>query len=220
MRLVLVGGGKVGSYLARELRDAGHLVTVIEPDERRVAELSDAHDLVVFSGDGTDVRLLEAADVGRADWVLGVTGHDEVNLVACQLGRTKGAANVIARLNDPRNRPTFEALDVPVVGVTRLMAQVISREIEIPDLSRVALLGEGQISLVERVVPEGFPTTRLAELDLPTPSILVSVTRDGSVSVPNADTVLAPGDRVLAVTDVECEQAFCDAFDPPGADDG
>ncbi len=213
MRVVLVGGGKVGSYLARELLEAGHVVALIEIDTRRVAELSDIRDLLVFSGDGTDVRLLEAADVDRADWVLGVTGHDEVNLVACQLGGTKGARNLLARLNDPRNRPTFEALGVPVVGVTDLMARVISSEIEVHDLERVALIGGGQVSLVERIVPEGFPAKPLAELDLPVPSILVTVTRGDSVAVPNADTVLEPGDRVMAVTSVENEAAFAEAFD-------
>ena len=215
MRVLLVGGGKVGSYMARELLEAGHVVAVIESDPARLEHLADIRDLLVFGGDGTDVALLKSADVDRADWLLAVTGEDEVNLVACQLATTLGAGAVIARLNDPRNRPTFEALHVPVVAVTDLMASVISREIEVNDLRRVALLGDGQISVVERVVPEGFPATRLAELDLPTPSILVTLTRDGDVTVPNADTVLEAGDMVMAVTSVDCERAFCDAFDAP-----
>jgi trk system potassium uptake protein TrkA len=213
VRVIVVGGGKVGGYLARELRDDGHVVTVIESNARLAERLTDEHDLLVFQGDGTDVRLLEAADVDRADWLLAVTGKDEDNLVACQLATTLGAERVLARLNDPRNRPTFDALDLPVVAVTDLMASMISREIELTTLRRVALLGDGQVSLVERVVPEGFPDTPLAELRFPAPSVLVTVVRHGKVFVPGADTRIEPGDRLLAVTSIDNEQAFCDAFD-------
>lgn len=227
MRMLLVGGGKVGSYLARELRDAGHVVSVIESNPKRSRDLTDESGVLVFEGDGTDVGLLRSADVDRADWLLAVTGRDDSNLVACQLGLTLGAAQVLARLNDPKNRPTFEALDIPTVGVTDLMARVISREVEVTDLSRVAVLGDGQISVVERVVPEGFPDTPLSDLDFPAPSILVTVIRGDQVTVPGAGTVLQAGDRVMAVTTGENERAFCDAFDdhsalvrePPG-DDG
>jgi trk/ktr system potassium uptake protein len=213
VRVIVVGGGKVGAFLARELRDDGHVVTVIEANPRLADQLSDEAGMLVFQGDGTDVRLLDAADVDRADWLLAVTGRDEDNLVACQLAATLGARKVLARLNDPRNRATFEALDLPVVAVTDLMASMISREIELTTLRRVALLGEGQVSLVERVVPDGFPDKPLSDLRFPPPSVIVSVVRDGSVTVPSAATRFVPGDRVLAVTSLENEQAFCDALD-------
>ena len=214
MRVLLVGGGKVGLYLASVLRDADHTVTVIERGEEQARALSDSTKALVLEGDGTDVDLLRAADVDRTDWVLAITGKDEDNLVACQLALTLGAQNVLARLNDPKNRPTFDALDIPVVAVTDLMVQVISREVEldVTDLMRLALLGRGKVSLVEIDIPADTPDQRVVDLELPPPSILVSVVRGDEVIVPQAGTVISAGDRVLAVTPVQNEAALRDTL--------
>lgn len=213
MRMLLIGGGKVGAFLARELDNAGHVVSVIEEDPERALDLSEDTKVLVFHGDGTDVELLSAADVDRADWVLAVTGRDEANLVACQLSSTLGAKRVLARLNNPRNRPTFEALGIPVVAVTDLMAQLISREVEVSDLHRIALMAGGHVSLIERVLDDGFPAIPLHSLDLPQPGVLVAVVRGEEVFVPTGSSMLQAGDRVLAVTSLENEGPLCDRLD-------
>jgi trk system potassium uptake protein TrkA len=209
MRLIIIGGGKVGSYLARELDKAGHTVTVIESDPGRAAAVSESTNALVLLGDATDVRLLEEADVHRADWVLAVTGRDEDNIVACQLTATLGAPRVLARLNDPRNRSTFQALDIPVVAVTDLMVQVISREVktDVGEAVQVALLGRGRVSLLEIEVPEGVSPKKVIDMDLPDRTILVTVMRGDEVLVPGPYTVVESGDRVLAVTNLENEAA-------------
>ena len=214
MRILLIGGGKVGSFLARELERAGHIVSVIEENAQRAQALTEQSRVLVFEGDGTDIALMKAADVDRSDWVLCVTGLDEVNLVACQLALSLGAKRVLARLNNPLNRPTFDALEIPVVAVTDLMAQVISREVEVPDLSRIALIGKGNISLCELEIPDGFPSTPLSGLRLPQPALLVTVMRGDNVWVPVGSTQLEPGDRVTAVTTVANEAALHDALAP------
>ncbi len=213
MRALLIGGGKVGSYLARELDKAGHVVSVIEAVREKAEALAESGRVLVFHGDGTDVGLLKSADVDRANWVLAVTGRDEANLVSCQLATTLGAHRVLARLNDPRNRPTFDALGVPVVAVTDLMAQIISQQVEVGDLQRIALMAGGSVSLIERTLGEGFPATSLNDLSLPQASLIVALIRDGEVTVPTGTTVLHSGDRVLAVTSVHNEAALCEALD-------
>lgn len=207
MRIVIIGGGKVGSYLTRVMREAGHVVAVIEQDAGRAENIAEETEALVLEGDGTDVELLNTAGVDRADWVLAVTGQDESNVVACQLAATLGASRVLARLNNPRNRPTFEALGIPVVAVTDLMVQVISREVEadVGELVRLALLGRGQVSLLEVSIPDDTDEPEVIDLDLPEPSILVTVVRGDKVVVPRANTRLRPGDRVLAVTTVDNE---------------
>jgi trk system potassium uptake protein TrkA len=213
MRVLLVGGGKVGSHLAVGLRDGGHVVSVVEADERRASHLAEEPDILVFRGDGSDVRLMRSAGVERMDWVLAVTGVDEDNLVVCQLAATLGAANVLARLNDPRNAAAFDSLGVPSVSVTDLMAQVLSREIEVADLSRIAITGSGQISIVERLVPDGFTAIALADLDLPPAAVVATLQRGDDVFVPDALTMLRAGDRLTAVTSLASERAFYDLFD-------
>lgn len=205
MRLTLIGGGKVGSFLARELRKGGHVVTVIEEAHRHAQALTDESEVLVLEGDGTDVKLLKAADTGHADWVLAVTGLDEVNLVACQLALTLGAKRVLARLNNPLNRPTFDALDVPVVAVTDLMATLISREVEVSDFKHITMLGRGFISVYEIEIPQDFSPRPVAELRFPPGSLLITVVSGDEVSVPSASTSLRPGDLVTAVSTVELE---------------
>ena len=151
----------------RELAEAGHAVTVAESDAEVARRLAESVDALVLEGDGTSMSLLKAAEVSRADWLLAVTGQDEVNLTACELAETMGAKRVLARLNDPRNRATFDALGIPVVAVTDLISQLISREIDFLHLERIALLARGRISLIEAEVGPHTPPRRVADLGLP-----------------------------------------------------
>lgn len=203
MRITLIGGGKVGSFLAKELFKAGHVVTVIEEAHNHAEALSDDSKVLVLEGDGTDINLLKAADTDRSDWVLAVTGLDEVNLVACQLAMTLGAEHVLARLNNPLNRPTFEALEIPVVAVTDVMATLISREVEVDEFRHITLLGRGEVSVYEIDVPEDVEPVPVAELRLPKGSLLIALVSGDDVSVPTASTILRPGDQVTAVSEVE-----------------
>jgi trk system potassium uptake protein TrkA len=218
--MLLVGGGKVGSFLARELVSEGHFVAVVEPNAERAQSLADDVNAVVIHGDGTDVSVLSAADVADSDWLLAVTGRDEVNLVACQLGSTLGSKHVIARLNAPANRATFEALHIPVVAVTDLMVRVISQEIAAAGLERIALVGRGQVSVLEFEVPDSFPPSEIRTIDLPDPTVLAAVVRGAEVIVPGANTVIGPGDRITAVTSVTQEDALRQVFTARRARDG
>lgn len=205
MRVVLIGGGKVGSYLARELHRGGHVVTVVEQSHKHAEDLTDETQVLVLEGDGTDVELLQSADINRADWALAVTGQDEVNLMACQLAMTLGARHVLARLNNPRNRPTFDALDIPVVAVTDVMANLISREVEVPEFRHITLLGRGEISVYEVDIPPEFEERPIPELRLPKGAVLVALVRGDEVSVPTATTHVRGGDQVTAVSHVDLE---------------
>lgn len=208
----MVGGGKIGGYVAHQLAGSGHGVTVIEQDSRRAQGLVEPGGIVVIQGDGTSVEILRAARSDRADWLLAVTGQDEVNLVACELASTLGARRVLARLNEPRNRSTFAALGIAVVAVTDLIGEVIEREVETHQPERLALLGGGTISLVEADVPEGVEPRRADQLGLPASAVLVAVSSGAETTIPGADTIIRSGDRVVAVTTLDGEPAVRDAL--------
>jgi len=223
VRVVIIGAGKIGRHLARELADAGHAVTVAEIDGEVARQLAESVDALVLEGDGTSMSILKDAEVSRADWLLAVTGQDEVNLTACELAETMGAKRVLARLNDPRNRATFDALGIPVVAVTDLISQLISREIDFFHLERIALLARGRISLIEVEVGPDIPARKVVDLGLPAQTVIVAVTREkdgGEVLVPRGDTVIEPGDRVLAVTSVDHEPEVRAALRRPAAAQG
>lgn len=214
MRVVVIGGGKVGSYLTQGLVSMGHFVAVIEAGQDRAQAVADDIDAVVVHGDGTNVEVLKSVSAHDADWLLAVTGLDEVNFVACQLGKTLGVRQVLARLNNPLNRPTFDALDIPVVGVTDLMVQVMSQEIAISQLERTAVLGKGQLSLCELDIPQEFTPIELQDLDLPSPSLIAAILRGDDAIVPEATTRLLPGDRITAVTTIAQESELHRFFAP------
>lgn len=218
MRSIVIGGGKVGGYLGRALSQVGHTVTVIEQNPKRAQRLADLERVLVIIGDGTEVEVLNKADAARASWVVAVTGHDEDNLVACQIAKTLGAKRVLARLNDPTNAPAFEALDVPVVAVTDMIVEVISHEvqIEVDKLDRVTLLAAGELSLVEVDIPDDAPVRAIKETPLPPKAVLVALLRRGEVYIPHGDTKLRPGDRVLAVTALPEEDELRDALGARG----
>jgi trk system potassium uptake protein TrkA len=215
VRVLIIGGGEVGGYLAGQLLGGGHTVTVVEADATLAESLGESLPALVLHGDGTSIAMLEAAEAARADWLVAVTGRDEENLVACELGATLGARRILARVSDPRNLPTFEALGIPVVAVTDLIGELIEREVDRVRIERVGLFGGGRISLIEVEIEAGLPARRVIDLDLPPRTLLVAVAGEGRAEIPGADTVIRPGDRVLAVTGVDGEPAVRAALCPP-----
>lgn len=217
MRILIVGGGKVGSFLARGFSHAGHVVSVVETDAERARKVVTGLKVLVFEGDGTDVKLLEAAEVGRSDWVLAVTGRDEDNLVAAQLGKALGAANILARLNDPANRPTFEALEINSVAVTDLMADVITREVDVQGLVDLPTFAAGVVGVIEVDVPATFPESRVADLDLPAGSVVVTVGTGDEVQVARGNTIVGPSDHLVIAAKVDELDAVHQALELGGS---
>ncbi len=203
MRVLVIGGGKVGSYLARKLARSSHIVTVIEPRRDVAMKVVGETGVIVFEGDGTDVELLKRADVHRSDWLLAVSGKDEVNLVAAQLGRTLGATKVLARLNDPTNSPTFNALGINTVAVTDLMVGVLERDLKVDVLEASVLLAHGKLSVTEFEVGPSFEERALQDIDVPPFSVIVAVERAGELIVPRGPTMIHPGDRIVATSLVD-----------------
>jgi trk system potassium uptake protein TrkA len=202
VRTLIIGGGKVGSYLAAKLAKDGHLVAVIETDHDLAMKVVGETGVIVFEGDGTDVDLLKRADVHRSDWVFAVTGKDDVNLVASQLALTLGATNVLARLNDPANAPTFDALGLPTVAVTDLMVDVIERDLKVHDLASSTLLVHGKLSVAEFEVGTGFEPAMVQDIALPKSSLVVAIERGADVIVPNGQTTVRSGDRLVVASRV------------------
>ena len=202
MRIVVVGGGRVGSNLATTLKGMGHSVVVIEQDENKALRLAESTGVFTLHGDGSDVQLLDAADTERADMLLAVTGQDEDNLVTCQLARAAfGCSRVFARLNNPENEQTFNALQIPTVSVTQLMVDVIHRKVDnvATVISDEILPRTDNASLVRVAVRADAPIRTVEELDLPDDALLVAIERHGHSLLPHGSTRIEPGDLVIAL---------------------
>ena len=216
MYAIVVGGGKVGLNLTRELLDKGHEVTLIEARRDRYLKMEEELGHVVQYGDATELWVLERAGIQRAGLVVAVTGDDEDNILICQVSRDKYLVeSFIARVNNPRNRPYFDLLGIrPAVSATDLILRLI--EHEVPEYGLVHLLdlpGES-LEVIEMHVSDGAPAVgrKVSEIDLPEGSIVISVLRGGSGFVPKADTVIEAGDEVLVCLDPGLEDQVTPHF--------
>ena len=216
MYIIIVGAGKVGWNLARELLDKGHEVTLIEENRERYLTVEQELEHNIQYGDATELWVLERAGVSRADMVIAVTGDDEDNILICQVAKEKYLVDrIIARVNNPRNRQHFELLGIkPLVSATDLILRLI--EHEVPEYGLVHLLDLPEI--IELQLPDDSKAAgrRVGDLSMPEGSLLISVLREGSGFVPNADTVLEAGDEILAVLDPTVEEDLTSYFGPDG----
>ena len=207
--MLVVGAGKVGWNLTRELIESGHEVTLIESDRERYLTVEQHLEHRVLYGDASELWVLERAGIERAAMVIAVTGDDEDNLLICQVAKNKYEVDrVIARVNNPRNRQHFELLGVkPYVSATDLIMRLIEREVPRYGLVHLLDLAEAKIEIIDLLIGEQAKVVgkRIGDLEMPKGSLLITVVRDGSGFVPTAETVLQGGDEVLAVLDPAIE---------------
>ena len=211
MYAVIAGGGKVGRAIAGDLLEDGHDVAVVELIPSRLEALQQAHDMLVIAGDATDVHYLEQARPRRADVFVATTRDDDVNFVACQLARTSfEVPRVLSRVNSPRNEELFKTMGIEAVSTTTLISRLIREQATVGELIHLYTLRAGRVNLVEIDVPVSQPPYKrtIAQLDLPTESVLVCVFRGEETVIPRGDTRLAPGDQVIALTTPDLESAL------------
>jgi NhaP-type Na+/H+ or K+/H+ antiporter len=202
MRVLVIGGGKVGRVLADRLEDRGENVVIIESDaEQMETARNDGHSVV--RGDGTDTDVLQSAGADNARVIVAATGDDDVNLLVAQLANSKfDPETVLARVNDPNNVDAFEELGVRTISSVLATAQAIDNYIERPAMA--TWMGEighsGDVQEVE-VTSEELVERPLSEIgpELPEGVLVALVARNGTVQVPTADFRLERGDRITLI---------------------
>ena len=158
MYAIVVGGGKVGLNLARELLAKGHEVTLVECSRTRYLAIEEELEHSVQYGDGTELWVLERAGIQRADLVVAVTGDDEDNMLVCQVAKEKYRCDhIIARVNNPRNYSHFKLLGIqPVVSATDLILRLIEHEVPRYGLVHLLALEEEGLEIIELEVSAGL----------------------------------------------------------------
>jgi trk system potassium uptake protein TrkA len=158
----------------------------------------------LIHGDGTDTKFLKDAEIEKADMLIAVTGHDQNNLVACQLAKNYfGVARTIARVNNPKNINVFHQLGVDsVVSSTAHIAEIIEQEVDWTGINRMLSQKVGDVRIREFQVAESSASAgkKVEALDMPKGTILISVIRDKEAIIPNGQTQLSAGDTVIALT--------------------
>lgn len=201
---MIVGGGNVGYYLTKSLSTEKHHIMIIESDysrcEQIASELGSGH-IEVTNGDGTDIECLKEAGIYYTDAFVAVTGHDQNNLIACQLAKKCfGVKQTISRVKNPKNIRVFKKLGVnSVVSSTEGIARVINQELDLTDINSLFQDRSSNVRLRKIIVGQGstFEHKCLRDLGLPKGLIVIAVLHGNQAVIPNGDTQLESDDEVL-----------------------
>ncbi len=214
MYIVIIGGGKLGAYLATTLLRDGHQVALVEksePGARRLSETIDGSCLVI-NGDGCSATVQDDAGAHQADIFVAATGQDEDNLAACEIAsRVYEVPRCIARVNSPRNLRIFRRMGIESVSSTALIAHMIQEEAMLGSMGVAVSLTSDQVGLMEIKVPtmryhDNYKGVRALDVEFDDGIRLVAVSHGDEVEVAATETRIMPGDQVIVAADTDLMQ--------------
>ncbi len=205
MKVVIIGGGRIGYSLSQALLSNKHQVTIVEEESGRCGCLIKDLSAVVINGDGTNLQTLADAEMQNADVLVALTGRDQDNLVACQLAYHHfRVPRTIARVSNPQNRELFQRLGgvSSTVCPTEIISSLVEEKVSLKDMITLLTFEEGEVVIVETEVGADSPARgqKIGELGLPQECVIISVIRESHIIFPRGQTTLKMKDKVLALT--------------------
>ncbi len=213
MKIIIIGGGQVGCYIANLLIENGNSVIIIENKEKALQTLQQngIKKENILVGDGTDALLLEKAGVKVCNALVCVTGSDETNLAAAMMAKFEyDVPKVVGRVNNPKNAWLFNAgmgVDVKI-NQADLIGHMIADEMNYQSILTLMRLSKGEYSIVRIHVDYHSPNAgkSVAEIKLPAQSLLIAVYEDDTMIIPHGETIIRAGQYILAFADEESMQ--------------
>ncbi|MBP3852940.1 MAG: Trk system potassium transporter TrkA [Erysipelotrichaceae bacterium] len=208
MRIIVVGGGKVGFNIAKELEKENHDITVIDNRSHVAERINNLLDVVCVEGNGADLNVLKEANVSSSDMLIAATASDEVNIISCLLATKLGVSNTIARIRNPEYNNSMALLKDDLglsmtVNPERLTAREIVRSIRYSNAIKASTLAKGRIELAETVIGETNPmaekTVSQVMHQYPSSVLVCLVQRGDEVIIPNGNTLIKKGDHVSII---------------------
>jgi len=219
-RATIVGGGVVGTAVARGLLAAKWNVKLIEADENRATDLAADLDCMVIHGDGTDLSIFEEEHIGEDPVLVAVTSNDEKNLLISLLAKQEGVTRIVTRADKATNERLFERAGIDVVRSARGAAiNSILRAINASDKDLIAELDHGDVKVLRLDVPDELNPTPLKDMQAPVFAIIGAVMRGGKIIIPQGSDTIQGGDSILvfcASEDEETARGFFDTFPSQG----
>lgn len=207
--VIVVGGGRVGYFLAKALLENNLEVTIIEQDPKVFELVSQQADCPVIRGDGSSTVVLEQAGTDRANVFVAVTNHDQDNLIACQIAKQRfGVPKTIARVKNPRNELAMQRLGVDVtVSSTAIITSAIQSELPTTRIRTLLDLHTGGLELMEYRLDPNSPVLgkRLKDLAIPADCNVVTILRNGEPVIARGQTDFQSGDIVMVLVKMAAE---------------
>lgn len=217
MKIVIIGDGKVGYKLAKQLSLEKYDIILIDNNEEKLRKSIERMDVFCVAGEGGSVEVQQRADVPHADLVIACTSTDECNMLSCLIARRLGARHTIARVRNPIYYKQIDFLKKDlhlsmVVNPELIVAGDITRLLLFPDASKVETFVKGRVELVEFPIHcgklEGLSLSELyARFQV---QVLVCAVESGeTVLIPDGDYILKAGDKLhIAASHQNMEQFF------------
>lgn len=204
MKIVIVGGGKVGYYLTKTLISHGHSTILIESSKTECTFLANDLDVPVVHGDGTSIDVLnDKIFKNGCDTFISVTGNDENNLISCQLAKKiLNNPKTVAKVNNPKNANVMRKLGIDIViSSTDNITRLLEHEVDAASLKNLLSIHRGEASILEISLPEKYRLNgkKLSEIHLPNSGIIISINRKGEVMIPRGDTTLCSKDVIICM---------------------
>jgi trk system potassium uptake protein TrkA len=208
VHVVIVGCGRVGSTLGRELVSAGHTVAVIDRKVEAFSRLGESFTGQKIMGIGFDRDVLIEAGIQKAGALAAVTNGDNSNILIARVAREEfGIERVVARIYDPKRAEIYERLGIATVATVKWTSERILRRI-LPDLPAVEWTDpSAKVVLVERELPKALVGTRVVSLDSAIARV-VAIRRLGAAIIPTADTVVQEGDVAYVAAEIKSLESF------------
>lgn len=217
MNIIIAGCGGVGSTLAEQLTAEGHEVTVLDYDSKNLQTVTSQYDVMGIQGNSTSYRAQLEAGVDKADLLIAVTNHDEVNMLTCLIAKKAGNCQTIARVRSPQY---FTEIDYirDELGLSMAVnpefaaAQEISRLMQIPSALEVDTFAKGRVNLVKIEIPADSVLNQLMLADfsskVETDALVCIVERDKEVYIPDGSFVLQAGDKIYVTMQISTLNGF------------
>lgn len=216
MKVIIVGGDRVGFYLTKTLIEHGHEPTIIEVNRKTCEYLANKFDITVVLGDGTQPETLESAGASRADAIISVTGKDEDNLICCQLAkRIFSVKKTIAKVNNPKNAIAMKRLGIDhVINNIDNIAMLIEREVITSKIKQLITLNGGEICISEVLIPKNYVLDGAMLKDIKFNSLfnIVLITRGEHTIIPRGHSVLKSGDKLLVIMENDTDRELMTAL--------
>ena len=205
VKVIIVGGGKVGELLCADFSNTFDEVTIIDTNERRVEKLVETYDISGLIGNGANSDILLEADAANADMFISVTTSDEINMIACIAAKQIGAKYTIARIRNPEYSKTKEFIKQSL-GIDLMVnpefeaAKQIFYMLKYPTAIKVESFSNNQFNILEVIINENSILRGVSLIEsknyIDFPSLVCLVERQGNVFVPRGNYVFEVGDKV------------------------
>ncbi len=198
MHVIIMGAGRVGLSLASFLISDGQDVTIIENNNRLCNNAVQELDALIISGNGTETKTLEEANVMNADVFVAATGNDEANLLACILVKTYDVNKVIARVSDPAHEEAFKNVGIDfVVSPELTAASYLEKLIIRPKIADLVIIGKGNAELLDiTVTNKKMFNKKTSELSPTKDFIISAIHENNDIIIPDDTTILKEGTKI------------------------